>query len=432
MNEESRKKRQGAAPETQTEEEKERAARAKERRRSKRVGMGLFMDQRYTQISAYVVATVIIIYVLIQLTYHVPTIVTGIGTGMHALGVVFRPLILGFVIAYLMYPVTRFIEHRIEAIPFYKKRGKSGLGMAVLITYILVTAGLTVLMSVVISSVSHELTLVTLDSLTDFVEDIARSLNSLYITIQKGLRQLNLSSSDVDNVAKELGEWASGIIRMASNGVLRSMQNITGILTNVLFAIILSIYFLLDADNLQAYWDRVLKAVTSKKAYRHVHTLLDDADYAFSGYIRGQLLDAIFMFAVVSIALSVLHVKFAVIIGILTGIGNLIPYVGPVFAYGGTVFGCILEGDLKKLIISFIVVFTLQTIDGNIVNPRLMSHSIHVHPMLVIVALIAGNSMGGVMGMLLAVPVSALLKLWFDRAINSLMKQREKSERSRE
>ena len=101
-----------------------------------------------------------------------------------------------------------------------------------------------------------------------------------------------------------------------------------------------------------------------------MRTAVRDADRVFSGYIRGQLLDALFMMVVVSIALLLLNVKFAVIIGVLTGIGNLVPYVG-----------------------------------------------VKVHPMLVIIALLLGSKIGGLAGMILAVPVAALLKLWLDRWI---------------
>ena len=59
--------------------------------------------------------------------------------------------------------------------------------------------------------------------------------------------------------------------------------------------------------------------------------------------------------------------------------------------------------------------FVIQTIDGNIVNPKLLSHAVKVHPMLVIIALLLGSKIGGLAGMILAVPVAALLKLWLDR-----------------
>ena len=130
-----------------------------------------------------------------------------------------------------------------------------------------------------------------------------------------------------------------------------------------------------------------------------------------TGYIRGQLIDAIIMAVLISAALSLVGVKYAVIIGILSGIGNLIPYVGPVIAYGSTILVCLVTGDLRRLLVAVIVIFLIQTIDGNVINPRLLSSNIDVHPMLVIAALIVGGALGGIVGMLFAVPVAAFIKI---------------------
>jgi len=123
-------------------------------------------------------------------------------------------------------------------------------------------------------------------------------------------------------------------------------------------------------------------------------------------------------------ALSVVGVKYAVIIGVLSGIGNLIPYLGPVVAYGSTILVCLLSGDLRRLLVALVVLFLIQTVDGNVINPRLLSSSIDVHPMLVIAALIIGGSAGGLVGMLFAVPVAAFLKIQFDKVIASLLQAR--------
>ena len=105
------------------------------------------------------------------------------------------------------------------------------------------------------------------------------------------------------------------------------------------------------------------------------------------------------------------------VIGILSGIGNLIPYVGPIVAYGTTIIVCIGTGRLSLLLVSLIAIFVLQTLDGNVVNPKLLSTSIDVHPVLVIVGLLFGSAIGGIGGMLLAVPVASFFKIQFERLV---------------
>ena len=144
---------------------------------------------------------------------------------------------------------------------------------------------------------------------------------------------------------------------------------------------------------------------------------LKDADRAFSGYIRGQMIDGIIMAILVSFSLSLIGVRYAVAIGILTGIGNLIPYVGPFVAYGTTILVCTLYGDFSKLLPAILALFAIQTVDGNVINPRLLSNSIDIHPLLVIISLIIGGAVGGVLGIFLAAPIASLIKLQVDRMI---------------
>ncbi len=126
------------------------------------------------------------------------------------------------------------------------------------------------------------------------------------------------------------------------------------------------------------------------------------------------------MFVVISITLSIVGVKYAIIIGALAGFGNLIPYVGPFIAYGSTIIVTLVSGDIKTLIIALIALFVVQTIDGNVINPKLLGNNVDVHPMLVVISLIIGQGAFGLLGMLFAVPVAALCKVIFEKLMGHL------------
>ncbi len=97
------------------------------------------------------------------------------------------------------------------------------------------------------------------------------------------------------------------------------------------------------------------------------------------------------------------------------GVGNLIPYVGPIVGYLSLIVVCLLQGNISKLVIGLVILLVLMFLDGNVLNPRLLANSVKVHPLLVVAALIGGGALGGILGMLVAVPVGALIKLQFDR-----------------
>ena len=102
----------------------------------------------------------------------------------------------------------------------------------------------------------------------------------------------------------------------------------------------------------------------------------------------------------------------------------MIPYVGPFFAYGGAIVSCIVFWNPKIFITAMIYLVILQFVDGNIIGPKLLSSSVEVHPMLVVIFLLFGSAIGGLLGMLLAVPVGALIKVLFVRFIDKRLKEK--------
>lgn len=383
-------------------------------------------NKRYQVISFYVVVTCIIIYILARVAGNIDKIGFAIGSGLHWMRVIFIPLFWGFALAYLFAPAVSFFRRHLEKTPYYRKKNKSALGISIAITFLLVLAGIILVLTFLVSSFMHELTMVSFDNITQFLNGITKSLNEVYSQLKSWLDQMNISSDVLQDIADSITNWLGGLASSVGGNLTKSLSNLTGFFANTMFAVIFAIYFQLDAAGLKKYWKNVFHAIFGEKGYQGVKVLVGDADRVFSGYIRGQLIDALFMAVVMSIALLLLNVKFAVLIGILTGIGNLIPYVGPFVAYGCTAAVGLMSQDFQKMILSIVVVFILQTIDGNIVNPKFLSHSVRIHPMLVIISLLIGSKVGGFLGMIFAVPVAGLLKLWFDRWIAWLSKKRMK------
>jgi predicted PurR-regulated permease PerM len=202
------------------------------------------------------------------------------------------------------------------------------------------------------------------------------------------------------------------------NNTVNSFTNISGYFTTLIFSFIIGFYFILDGRLFVDYLRKISTALFTERANERMKRNMNDLDRVFSGYIRGQLTDALVMMLLISIVLTITGVKFAIVIGVFAGIGNLIPYFGPIVAYISTSLVCLISGDIKTWVISMIALLVIQAIDGNFIGPKLLSQSIQIHPLIVIVSLIFGSALGGFMGMLLAVPVGAYLKLVFARFIN--------------
>lgn len=378
-------------------------------------------NEKYQQILLYVLLGAFCILVMLFLLINIGVIVPK---GMSFISTFFSlisPFIVGLAIVYLLNPIVNQIEkilYKSLGIIFKKKKDRlSFRGLSVLITYLIVAGCIFLILSVIISSVANEIKLADTDSLKNIALSLLSSGKEFIKGIASKLEQFGIKSANISEYQQKLLDWINSSTTDIATGAFSFVSNVGNAISKFLIAMVLSIYVLIDLDNLKKYWQKAAAALLRNRSYGALSTFLKDADDCFSGYIKGQFLDACVMAVLVSVGLSIVNVKYSVLIGILTGIGNLIPYVGPIFAYGGTILACVVDGDFKKMLIGLIVVLVIQGLDGNFINPKLLSNSISVNPILVIIALLIGASTGGLMGMLVAVPVAALVKKEFDRFI---------------
>lgn len=378
-------------------------------------------NEKYQQILLYVLLGAFCILAMLFLLINIGVIVPK---GMSFISTFFSlisPFIVGLAIVYLLNPIVNQIEkilYKSLGIIFKKKKDRMSFrGLSVLITYLIVAGCIFLILSVIISSVANEIKLADTDSLKNIALSLLSSGKEFIKGIASKLEQFGIKSANISEYQQKLLDWINSSTTDIATGAFSFVSNVGNAISKFLIAMVLSIYVLIDLDNLKKYWQKAAAALLRNRSYGALSTFLKDADDCFSGYIKGQFLDACVMAVLVSVGLSIVNVKYSVLIGILTGIGNLIPYVGPIFAYGGTILACVVDGDFKKMLIGLIVVLVIQGLDGNFINPKLLSNSISVNPILVIIALLIGASTGGLMGMLVAVPVAALVKKEFDRFI---------------
>ncbi len=391
-----------------------------------------YMKFKYLQISLYVIFTVMVIYLLILFVKNTGNILIVAKDVLEWCDIILKPLAVGFIIAYLLYPLANFIEKKIDGVKkelhktklFRNRKQKKSRNLAVLITSLIVGGMIFLVLSVLVSTIAKEVTTISFKDIDTFAVKIQNTANEFAENLNKGLASMNVQSVELNDVLESIGDYALKIANSFGGNLVGYVKSVTGFFTNLIFAIIFAIYFLADGEGLKRYWGRVIKAVNTPKNYDRFKTFVKDVDAVFSGYIRGQLIDAFFMAVTVSITLSVLHIKYAILIGIFTGIGNMIPYVGSFVAYTSTTVVCVMEGDMKKLAITLVILFIIQTIDGNVVNPKLLGSNIDIHPVLVIIALIIGGALSGFTGMILAVPCSAILKKYFEKFVDYKIKKK--------
>jgi len=152
-------------------------------------------------------------------------------------------------------------------------------------------------------------------------------------------------------------------------------------------------------------------AMFDEKTCNKMEEYMNSTNKIFFKFISSQLLDAIIVGILVTIAMSIIGVKYAVLLGFMIGLFNIIPYFGAIIAVVISIIITIITGGLSQAIIMALVVIILQQIDANIINPKIIGNSLQISPLLVIFAVTVGGAYFGVLGMFLAVPVVAVLKI---------------------
>lgn len=352
------------------------------------------IDSRYLKICFHAVFTVLAI-VAIGLLAHTSSELVFKAWKLAC--AVAEPFAYGLLMCYLLLPAVRGLSERLAGWGIFAESLDARIRIATALTVAMV--------ALAICAVTFMLVLV-----------ITRSIESVNPETIQGL--LAVAEGDVNKLLGTLQRVATelGIVKAGERATLvGAFGAATNVISRTFFSVVFGVYFLLDGERVFKYAKRVLLVTFDAYQGFDAAALLKDADDAFSGYIRGQLVDAVLVGVLASLVLTAIGVPYGPLVGLVTGVGNLIPYVGGPMGYATMVLACFAEEDFSRLLAGIMALSVIMLVDANIINPRLLSHAVEVHPLVVFVAIIAGNAIGGLVGMVVAVPLAAFIKVRLDR-----------------
>jgi len=217
-------------------------------------------------------------------------------------------------------------------------------------------------------------------------------------------------------VPAELAQFAGGYAGTAASGVLAIVLSVVGLIATLVVIPVLAAYMIIEAPRAI----RSLLYAIPERARPEAILLLRDVDRVLGGFIRGQLLVGATIGACITIALLVLHVKYAVLIGVAAGLLDVIPYVGAVVGFVPAVSLAFFNDGLQHALIVAAVFALIFQLEGHFIAPKIVSDSVGLTPLAVIVAILIGASLLGIAGMFLAVPIAGVLRVILLRALPAL------------
>lgn len=320
---------------------------------------------------------------------------------------VLLPVIYGFVLAYLLNPLMCAFERGFSSLGNEMAPGVRR-GVSILCTWCV--AGLAL----------YAFFLLMLPELYASVEMLIANLSNYYEVILGWAKQLKeINPALFDRVGELLASYYENLIGMIYNDWLPRVEvavvAVTGGLVSVLMfffdmlvGVCVSVYLLARKEQFLTSTKRLLYSFLNREHYSTVLKASHTANSLFSGYVRGQLIDALIIGGICFLFCTVFTMPYAPLVSMIVGVTNLIPFFGPFLGAIPSAFLILLVDPLKCLYF-IIFILVLQQCDGNIIKPKLLGQSTGLSGFWVIFSILVGGGFFGPIGMLLGVPVFACI-----------------------
>lgn len=360
-------------------------------------------NNKYYTIALYTIAVVTICSLIIRVIMNWESTSSTIS---HALKVLY-PFLFGLLIAYFLNPLSKVLDHFLNR--FFKDR-HPGIrkGLSILLSYIIVLGLIITVLFYIIPQIIDSLT-----QITSFINSAQSGYNQFMdkiLELESTHPEWDLSG--INDAMEEIPDKIINIITKAIPTIIPTIYNtsmslISGFL-NVIIAIIVSVYMLIDKNRLIFNAKRVIYAIFGQKTGDKLLHTGSECNRIFSSFIIGKLIDSLIIGILCFIAMSILKLPYALIISVIVGVTNMIPYFGP---FIGAVPGILLLlfVSFKYALIFTVLIIVLQQFDGLYLGPKILGESTGLRPLWIIFAITVGGSMAGVLGMFLGVPTLAVI-----------------------
>ncbi len=361
--------------------------------------------------------TVVIVYKMLD---NFSNVTEWFGTFFRIL----KPFLAGLLISYILFMPCKKIEGILEKskLKFVKKKAR---GLSVIATYIIFVLIVIIIINCIFP--------VLKESVVELVGNIP-GYYEILVNKYKELPEDSIFKSDIikDKMTELSNIDMRQFLSINNEKIIEYVKNIINIFSgifDVFVSIIVSVYILLQRTTIMKFLRRFARALFKKNTYEAVNKYFTKANEVFFTFISSQLLDAVIVGILTTIAMLIIKVKYAPLIGFTIGLFNMIPYIGAIVAVGIGILITFITGGLGKAIAMAVVVIILQQIDANIINPKIIGVSLEVSPLLVIFAVTVGGAYFGIMGMFLGVPIAVVIKTVLNDWIDNKNKFRDEQEK---
>ncbi|MGB9813162.1 MAG: AI-2E family transporter [Thermovenabulum sp.] len=303
--------------------------------------------------------------------------------------IIILPFIIGIVIAYVLNPVVNFLV---------KKGIKRTVAVAII--YFILIGYTVVTLFYVIPVLIIELNKI-IELLPNYSKDVQR-----YFTLIKGNIGDNIPPSIRSVIENQILRFETQIVILLQNTMNMIIQSFSSFFSTVILGPIVGFYLLKDLEKIK----KNIELLLPEKYRSNILVFLKKVDLALGKYIRGQLIVCFIIGVLTSFTLYLLKVDFALLIGILAAVTDIIPYFGPIIGAFPALAIALIKYPQKIpwIVISLAII---QQVESGIISPYIVGENLDLHPLIVIFSLLFGGTFFGIWGLIFAAPIAAVIKL---------------------
>lgn len=328
-----------------------------------------------------------------------------------------QPLLVGIAIAYVLWPIARFLEQQCSRVKWLSRFGRI---IAVLLTLIFAFGLLGLFAAMILPQLA--------ESVSGLVKEFPSLLETQLARLNTYLESDNEVAANIMEMIKSaetsLASWIRTNLFATVSTVANSVLSAGSAVINLVVSIVVTIYLLLDWERYLAQCRKLFCAICkNKRANRVILEAAGQANRIFSGFISGKLVDSLIVGVICFVCLLILQMPYALLISVIIGVTNVIPMFGPFIGAIPSAFLLLLVSP-AKCIVFLVFIIILQQIDGNIIGPRILGNSTGLSALYVTIAMLVFGKLLGFLGMIVGVPLFATLYYIVKRAAEySLEKQ---------
>lgn len=372
-------------------------------------------NDKYFTISVYAIAVIAIGAVIIRAIFSFESLVGGIRSAFNVL----MPFVIGALLAFILNPAVRKVMQFLEKVCHVRSLKLRKL-LAIAITYIIFLGFITVTIFGIVPQVAN--------SIIELINNIPASINYIYDLLD--ILKEHFPSLDIAGLEKATNDTIPTLLNtlkdFATNlipAIYTISMYIVNWIVDIVIAIIVSVYMLSDKKQLRNSCKAMVYAFVPQKWVQILVEVLQECNNLFSSFVIGKAIDSLIIGILCFILMNIFRLPYAVLISVIVGITNMIPYFGPFIGAIPGILILLIVSPIKALVF-LILILCLQQFDGLILGPKILGNSTGLRPLWIIIAITVGGTVSGVLGMFLGVPIVAFLRYLMNRLIQHRLRKK--------